>query len=131
MNLQFPSLADRVQSTFIDAIFLLLLSFGITEILDKFAAVPDWIRIVLFFGLWALYEPICTTTGGTIGNRIKGIRVRQQSYPSLKPNIFQSFIRYIFKVAFGWLSFGTMHFNKERRAIHDFASGSVMIKLGD
>ena len=105
------------------------MSFGITEILDRFTEVPDWIRIVLFFVLWTLYEPIGIATGGTIGNRIKGIRVRQQNHPVLKLPVPQSFVRYILKVAFGWLSFITIHFNKERRAIHDLAAGSVMVKL--
>ena len=46
-----------------------------------------------------------------------------------KINILQALIRYILKVGLGWISFLTIHSNKERRAIHDFAAGSVMIEI--
>jgi uncharacterized RDD family membrane protein YckC len=104
-------------------------SFAASSLLDRFENVPDWVRIVLFFGLWALYEPLMTTFGGTLGNRIKGIRVRQKSHPVLKISFPQAFIRYLIKACLGWLSFITINTNKEKRAIHDFVSGSVMIKV--
>ncbi|MES1198207.1 MAG: RDD family protein, partial [Chitinophagaceae bacterium] len=68
------------------------------------------------------------TLGFTLGNFIKGIRVRQYSNKVKRINIFQAILRYIFKIALGWLSFITIHSNPEKRAIHDFVSGSVMIK---
>jgi len=78
--------------------------------------------------LWAIYEPVCTTFGFTIGNLIKGIRVRDISNTSKRLNIFQALLRYFVKVLLGWVSFITIHFNPERRAIHDLAAGSVMVK---
>jgi uncharacterized RDD family membrane protein YckC len=126
-SVEYPLLTDRVQSTFIDTLFILILTFISASILDKFDNVPDWIRIALFFGFWAIYEPLATTLGATIGNYVKGIRVRKYSAPDKKLNFLQAFIRYIFKVGLGWLSFLTLHTNKERRAIHDFVAGSVMI----
>lgn len=125
----YPLLTDRVQSSFIDGIFLILLMFVFSAILDKYENVPDWIRIALFIGLWIIYEPLCTTLGFTLGNYIKRIRVRQQSNPIKRINFFQALVRYVLKVALGWLSFLTIHSNDERRAIHDFAAGSVMITI--
>jgi uncharacterized RDD family membrane protein YckC len=125
---EYPSLSDRVQSTFIDTILIIVLMFVFSSILEKYDNAPDWIRIVLFFGLWAIYEPLCTSFGFTLGNYAKGIRARNISNPQKKLNILQSFLRYVLKVGLGWLSFVTIHFNPEKRAIHDLAVGSVMLK---
>lgn len=125
---EYPSLSDRVQSTFIDGIFIIIMMFAFATILDKYGDAPNWIRIVLFFGLWAVYEPACTTLGFTIGNYLKGIRVRNYEDVSKKINFFQALIRYILKFLLGWISFITIHGNPERRAIHDLAAGSVMIR---
>ena|SRR5688572_24725308 len=126
---EYPLLGDRVQSSFIDGIFIIILMFVFASLLDRYQDPPDWIRIALFVGLWAIYEPVCTSLGCTLGNYIKKIRVRQHGSNTKKINIFQALIRYILKVGLGWISFLTIHSNKERRAIHDFAAGSVMIKI--
>ena len=124
----YPLLSERFQSSFIDGIFIILMMFVFASWLERFDNAPNWVRAALFFGLWAIYEPLCTSLGGTIGNHIKGIRVRQHASTSKKINFFQAFIRYVIKMLLGWISFLTIHTNKERRAIHDFAAGSVMKK---
>lgn len=128
VQVEFPSLADRVQSTFIDTIFIIVLMFISASLLDQYKGAPEWIRIALFFGIWGVYEPLCTTLGFTVGNLVKGIRVKRASDTSKRINILQAFFRYVLKITLGWISFLTMHSNSQRRAIHDFAAGSVMIK---
>ena len=96
--------------------------FVFASLIDRYEDSPDWVGIVLFFGIWGVYERLCTSLGFTIGNYIKGIRVRRATNPIQKINIFQAFVRYILKILLGWISFLTMHFNPHRRAIHDFAS---------
>jgi uncharacterized RDD family membrane protein YckC len=129
MEPQYPALIDRVQSIFIDFLFIFLMMFFFSWLLDKFTDVPDWTRIVLFFGLWAIYEPLCVVLGCTIGQYIKGLRVKAHSDPNRRVNIFASYVRYILKTVLGWISFLTINTNEERRAIHDLASGSVMISI--
>ena len=129
MKPQYPYLSARVQSSFIDALVIIVLMFVFSAVLDKFEDPPDWIRIAMFFGIWAVYEPLCTTLGATIGNMVKGIRVRRRNDPSKRINFFQAFIRYIFKMLLGWVSFLTIHSNTERRAIHDIIAGSVVVNL--
>jgi uncharacterized RDD family membrane protein YckC len=128
MKQSYPQLTDRLQSTFFDAIIIVLLMYGITSILDNFENVPDSVRIAMLL-LVLSYEPICTSLGCTIGNYAKGIRVRKESNTAAKINIFQAFIRYIVKILLGWVSFLSINSNPKRRAMHDLASGSVMIKL--
>ena len=129
MQPKYPLLTDRMQSTFIDTIFLVVLMFIASVIIERFHNVPDWVRIVIFFGIWGIYEPLCTSLGFTLGNYIKGLRVRKLSDTSKHINFLQAFGRYILKLALGWISFLTIHSNEERQAIHDMFAGSVVIEL--
>lgn len=129
MNEQYPDLKDRIQSTFIDAILLVILMIVFAAVLDKYENVPDWVRIAIFVGLFVVYEPLFMALGCTLGNYMKGIRVRKHTDATKKINILQAIIRYPIKFGLGWLSFLTIGSNPQRRAIHDMAAGSVMIKL--
>jgi uncharacterized RDD family membrane protein YckC len=55
--------------------------------------------------------------------------VKDHSDTHRRIGVFASFIRYVFKTVLGWLSFLTITANKERRAIHDLISGSVVINI--
>lgn len=127
MEIRFPSLSDRIQSTMIDGLFLIGLSFIIARILDGYDQVPDYLRIGLFILLFLLYEPLLVAIGCTLGQLVKGIRVRQNQEPTRKINFLQSLFRYLIKIFLGFVSFFTIHSNPKRRAIHDLASESVMI----
>lgn len=129
METKYPQLIDRIQATFIDTLLIVILMFAFSGILDKFDNVPDWVRVIMFVGLFIAYEPLCMTLGATLGNYLKGIRVRNNLDPTKRINLLQAIIRYPVKVLLGWISFLTINTNQKRRAIHDLASGSVMIKL--
>jgi uncharacterized RDD family membrane protein YckC len=126
---EYPLLLDRVQSIFIDGVLIIVLMFVFAAVLDRYENTPDWVRIVLFFGLWAVYEPLFVVFGCTLGQYVKKIRVRRHSDPSRRINIIQSFFRWLFKAFLGWFSFLTISFNPEKRAIHDFIVGSIMVKV--
>ncbi|GAA4316889.1 RDD family protein [Flaviaesturariibacter amylovorans] len=126
--LVYPTLSDRIQSTFIDSILIVVMMFFAASALEQYEGAPDWIRVALFFGIWGVYEPVCTALGCTVGNYFKGIRVRRASDKDRKINLLQAFFRYLLKIGLGWVSFLTMHTNTERRAIHDIVAGSVVLK---
>ncbi|WP_316847937.1 RDD family protein [Pedobacter psychrodurus] len=129
MEEKYPSLVERLQSTFIDTIVIIILMVCFSNVLDGFNNVPEWVRILLFAFLFVIYEPLFMTFGCTIGNYVKGIRVRKNEDIHQKINIGQAILRYPIKLSLGWISFLTINSNLQRRAIHDLASGSVMIKL--
>jgi hypothetical protein len=56
-------------------------------------------------------------------------RVKDHEDRERRIGIFPSFIRYILKTLLGWISFLTISSNSEKRAIHDIASGSVMVRV--
>jgi uncharacterized RDD family membrane protein YckC len=129
MNNEYPELSVRIQSTFIDTLFIVVLMFLFSSILDRIQDPPEWLHIAMFVGIWVIYEPLCTTLGCTIGNYLKGIRVRRVGNTARKINLIQAILRYAVKIMLGWLSFLTIHQNTERRAIHDLVAGSVMVNV--
>ncbi|RYZ87671.1 MAG: RDD family protein [Proteobacteria bacterium] len=127
-EISYASLSDRIQSTFIDSIVIVVLMMASASALENYDNAPDWIRIALFFGIWGIYEPVCMTFGATLGNYLKGIRVRRRGNYSKRINLLQAFVRYMLKMTLGWISFLTIHASKERQAIHDLVAGSVALK---
>lgn len=125
----YPVLTKRIQSVFIDTVFIVGLMFAFSAILSSFENVPDWLRMAAFILIWVVYEPLCISLGGTLGNYLLGLRVRKHNNIDEHINILAALLRYIFKMALGWLSFVTIHSNSKRRAIHDLVAGSVMIHI--
>lgn len=128
MEEKYPLILERIQSILIDSILIVAAMIIISDILSNFKDVPTWLRAVLLISIF-LYEPISTTFGGTIGNNIKGIRVRKNDNETQGINIIQAIIRYFLKLLLGWLSFISIFSSNKKRAIHDIVSGTVMIKI--
>jgi uncharacterized RDD family membrane protein YckC len=128
MEIEYPTILERIKSTTIDTIIIIAFMYFASEILNSFENVPDFIRMILF-SLILLYEPILTVFGATIGNEKMEIRVRSNANHAKKINFFQAVIRVILKYLLGWLSFITLFFSDKGRTIHDYASGSIMIKV--
>jgi uncharacterized RDD family membrane protein YckC len=122
-----PSIKTRYFSTLIDITVMLLLSLGISSLFERIGQVPDYVRGILFVVVFILYEPILVAFGSTVGQLILNIRVRNFYNPLKRVAFPMVFVRFVIKVFLGWLSFITVTFNINRRAIHDFVSGSVMI----
>ena len=124
----YPSLLTRMKSNAVDGIALLIGTFIIAALLKNVEGIADWLRDTLLFGLWGVYEPLCTALGGTLGNYVMNTRVRCRENEAKTINIFQAYVRFGTKLIFGWLCFVTMNTNDQKRAIHDFTAGSVVIE---
>lgn len=129
MELKYPELSDRIQSSFIDLLLLVVMMFIFASVLDRFENAPEWVTMVMFVSLFIIYEPLFQTFGCTAGNYVKGIRVRKSANPAKKINFLQALIRYPVKFLLGWVSFLTIGADPKRRAIHDMVAGSVMLKV--
>lgn len=130
MEENYPSVLDRIKSTLIDSIIIIACMLLFTDILEMFDNVPNWVRATLFISL-LMYEPVCTSFGGTFGNLKMKIRVRKNANETERINIFQSTIRYFFKVLLGWVSFLAIFISPKSRTLHDMICGSIMIKVKD
>lgn len=84
----------------------------------------------MLFVMFFLYEPILIgLAGGTIGHYLMKLRVKQAGDHSKNILLPLCFFRSLVKATLNWISFLTMGFNTQRRAIHDFASGAVVIEM--
>jgi uncharacterized RDD family membrane protein YckC len=125
----YPLLIKRIQSVFIDTVFIVGLMFLFSAILSSFEYVPDWVRMSVFILIWVVYEPLCISLGSTLGNYLMGLSVRKHNNLNERINLIRALMRYAFKMGLGWLSFLTIHRNSKRRAIHDLVAGSVMVHI--
>ncbi|MBN1625733.1 MAG: RDD family protein [Deltaproteobacteria bacterium] len=123
---KYPVILRRYLATSIDIViilyiftFFILILQGHDEIVDRGAI---WIGMLVLF----LYEPIFTSRLCTIGQKIAGIRVRKPDSGE-RLSISNACVRSFVKLVLGIISFFTIPVTGKRRALHDFAAGSVVV----
>jgi uncharacterized RDD family membrane protein YckC len=127
-GVEFPSLLQRVKAVFVDVLVMLLVFALTAQIIGIVGEVPDWVRASVLLFMVYLYEPVCVSLfGGTLGHFLIGLRVKQAGKPDKKLSILVAMFRFFMKTILGWISFLTIGSNNHKRAIHDFASGSIVL----
>jgi uncharacterized RDD family membrane protein YckC len=131
MDKRIPSLVRRYGASLIDAFFILFLMIvaGVVLQVESEAAVKA--RVVAFVLILFVYEPLLTSRLCTIGQRLTGLRVRRYGNQAERIGIFAAYVRFAVKILLGAISFLTLAFTKEKRAIHDLAAGSIMLQVAD
>lgn len=129
MNYERPSISRRYISSAIDGIFIIFTFVVISYCFRSDSPSASSIRIATLLGMLFLYEPLLTSYSCTIGQKLMGIRVRKVNDMERRISIIAAYSRYFVKIFLGIISLFSIVFTKERRAIHDFASGSIMIKV--
>jgi hypothetical protein len=122
----YPQLVTRIKALFIDGMIILTIMVVVMVLMDNSEYRPAVMITLGNVGI-LLYEPLLTVHSGTIGQRVMNIRVRSFQDPSKKIKITQAYGRVLAKSLLGWISFITINFNAQHRAIHDFVGGSVMV----
>lgn len=75
-----------------------------------------------------LYDPIFTSfTGGTLGHKLMKLKVKKFEQSDKNISLISAFLRFLVKGMLGWVSFLTVTGNKNKRAIHDVVSGSIIL----
>lgn len=125
----YPPLGRRVLAAVVDAVVVLIGMIIIGETLGDIG--PDWapVRGMLLIGYWWAYEPGCTAFGATVGQRLCKFRVRRATDARHRINLAAAWVRYLVKCTLGIVSFFTMLFTRRCRAIHDLASGSIVLDV--
>ncbi len=123
----YPTIIRRYLSTFIDGMLILgvfiLSSYLFSEDTNLDKILRLWTILVMIF----IYEPFCTSKLCTLGQKLIGIRVRTVSKLE-RISLGQAYMRIVVKVFLGFISFFSIIFSKRRRAIHDFVSGTIVVK---
>ncbi|MEK6744625.1 MAG: RDD family protein [Nitrospirota bacterium] len=123
---KYPTLTRRYVATAIDVAFILAAIILISYLFDDAGSIGVRIRVGLILFLFFMYEPLCTSQLCTLGQKIMGVRVRR--YPSMERiSLLMAYARIIVKGLLGILSFFTLPFSQNRRAIHDMAAKSIVI----
>jgi uncharacterized RDD family membrane protein YckC len=126
--MQSPSILRRYLSTSIDGIVILVVFIVVSFAVTSSSAFAASTRVAAFLGMFLIYEPVLTSYGCTLGQKITGIRVRKLATLQ-RISIPAAYLRILFKVFLGFLSLLTIPCTRDRRAIHDFISGSVVIRV--
>jgi len=123
---RYPLLVRRFKAIFIDSV-LVMATLIIIMVVVQDSDLRTPIMLTSAAILLSTYEPLLTRYSRTLGQRLMKIRVVRYENPSARINLLNAYIRWFAKGLLGWLSFVTIHFNPERRAIHDLASSTVMV----
>ncbi|MEL7534771.1 MAG: RDD family protein [Bacteroidota bacterium] len=125
----FPSLKERVQAVFFDAMIILFIAFICFSGLDSMGFADSPLKAPLFVLLFVLYNPLMVAfAGGTIGHKMFNMEVKRFENHEKNINILLAIFRFVMKTLLGWLSLLTITSNVEKRAIHDFVGDSVVLK---
>ena len=124
----YPSILRRYLSSLIDAMFILVMMVLVGYSFQHDSDLAIKVRVGMLVFLFLIYEPLCTSKLCTIGQLLTDIRVRSND---IKQNISlpKAYVRIIFKVLLGFISFFSILFSDRKRAIHDIVVGSVVIKV--
>ena len=126
MEYQYPTILRRYLSTFIDGLLIIIVLLAVSYVFENNTGASTHIRVGILIFMFFIYEPLCTSLGCTVGQKITGVRVRKR-FLHEKISIPAAYLRIILKILLGFISFITILFTKDKRAIHDFAVGSVVI----
>ncbi|MCP3931248.1 MAG: RDD family protein [Bacteroidetes bacterium] len=126
MAFEYPSLMRRYFSTLIDGLFIIGMIVLWPYLLESASETAINIRVAIILFMFFIYEPFFTAFFCTLGQKITGIRIRTLSSGN-KISIIRAYLRIIVKLILGVISFFTIPFTKHKRAIHDFAAGSLVI----
>lgn len=128
---QYSSLVKRVQAVMIDSALVLVVAFMVFSVIDSTIIDAPNIKAIVFFLLFIFYDPLMITgAGATAGQSMMSLSVRKASNHDEKVPFVLAVIRFVVKVLLGWVSLLTVTANPEKRAIHDFASDSVVLQAG-
>ena len=126
MDFEYPSILRRYFSTVIDGLFIIGMLILISYIFDSDNEIVTSLRVAIILFMFFIYEPIFTSCFCTLGQKITNIRIRKISTGS-RISIPHAYLRIIVKMFLGIISFFTIPFSKDKRAIHDFVVGSLVI----
>lgn len=126
----YPLLVKRYQSLLIDFVLMFAVMIVVMITMGE-SDIRQYVMLALGGFFVFIYEPLLTAFNATVGQHIVGIRVRQMQNPEQRIGLMNAYLRAITKFLLGWLSFLTISFNPQHRAIHDFASSSVVIVKQD
>ncbi len=120
-----PELSARIIASVIDGVITLLLLFSLFSLFDLIAPdIPSVKPALLVIGL--SYEPLLCVFRCTVGQWFVGNRVRNYETGKM-PTLFEAYLRYFYKLVFGWKAL-LFYSTEYDRLIHDNFAGTVVVR---
>ncbi len=127
-GIKYPTIVRRYLATFIDGMVILIVMVFTSYIFSNDTNIDILLRISIILSMFFIYEPLLTSKKCTVGQKIMGVRVR--NFANLERiSLFQAYVRIIVKIFLGIISFFSIIFSSKKRAIHDFAAGTIVIEV--
>lgn len=124
---EYPGIFSRVKATIIDSVIIIVLMLAATDVFSNLENVPDYAKIIVFVGIFVLYDPLMVSVfGATIGHRLNKLKVQGLDHGK-KINLGLAIVRFLIKSSLGWVSLVTVNKNALRQAIHDTAVKSIVV----
>lgn len=124
----YPSLLRRYLAAVVDlfVVLFVLYLFAHSPLFNKDTSAEVMWPLLLF----VVYEPLCNRYGMTVGQFLFRFRVRTLEGHKRVP-LSRGLVRVVTKYLLGILSFIRMPVQKQRRAIHDIISGTIVLDARD
>lgn len=126
--MQFPNLFRRYLASLIDVIAVIVIVGFIGQL--PAASSENISGIVVFFLVIVLYEPLLTAFACTIGQLTMRIRVRNCK-DQKRIGFPRAVLRTLVKYCLGAISFLSMPAQKQKRAMHDLAAGTLVLNVSN
>lgn len=121
----YPSVFRRYLSTLLDVLLLWCWVYAVTRV--PVVVESNWIAAAVIAPVILTYEPMLTAFRCTIGQWIFRLRVRTFEGGE-RISIAQAYGRLFVKYLLGAISILTIPARKDRRAIHDFATETIVVE---
>lgn len=122
---EYPTILRRYLSSFVDGCFIVVSVILVPYVIgdeENTLSVRIMIAAIFLF----VYEPLFTSAFCTLGQKATGIRIRKfNNYQRLSFPV--ALLRVTIKGLLGFISLFSIIFSKDKRAIHDYASDSIVI----
>jgi uncharacterized RDD family membrane protein YckC len=122
--MQYPSLFRRYLASTIDVVTILFMFylFAQSPLYDPHKQTSTTWPLLLF----VVYEPVLNRYATTVGQLLLRFRVRTIAGHCRVP-LWRGLVRVVSKYLLGIFSFVLMPIQKQRRALHDMISGTIVI----
>lgn len=126
----YPSVLQRVQALLLDVWAVLGVQLYVSSaFFPEFEGRYVLLKIMVFFAVFFLYEPLMNMSGGTIGYRTLGLMIRKSTNPGERISARAAFKRTFIKILLGWVSFLSISLDPFRRALHDKLAGTLVLSV--
>lgn len=125
-KIRYPRLSRRIQAILLDSFVVPVSALGALILVSQFTEQGIYSAIAACLVIFILEPLLVSTTGGSLGHHVFGIRVINKNHGG-NINIFSALIRFIAKIILGFFSLVIYFTTTKYQAIHDYLAGSIVV----